>query len=418
MRKLLFIYTVLITGFIGTAAGATVRVVATIPDFGDIAKSVGGDLVEVTTLVKATQDPHFVDAKPSLVLALNKADLLLIAGMELEGGWLPPLVTGARNRKILTGGAGYLDCSTLIHPMDVRAVDRAQGDIHPGGNPHYWIDPRNGLRIAEGIAAKLSEIDPENAAIYRQRKDAFAVTLRSRMKQWEAALASIKGASVVVYHESWVYFLDWAHLVQAGALEPKPGIPPTPSHVAGLIGRVRNRDVRFVLQESFYPTQLSKLFSQKSGAPLKVLPTMTGGGRHQELCGCHRYNRKGDYPMKAFIHILLTATFMMIATVFVSCAEKGVSGTDALDCGEHGSAHDGHCHCNEGYFFDGYTCVAPAEITDVCEDETSDAGAADTAETEHDHTACVCPTDGECPCDGEISTYDGKEYCAPELHEE
>ena len=278
MKRALFIYAVLIVSFIVGAANAKLRVVSTIPDFGDIAKSVGGDLVEVTTLVKATQDPHFVDAKPSLVLALNKADLLLIAGMELEGGWLPPLVTGARNRKILTGGEGYLDCSTLIHPMDVRAVDRAQGDIHPGGNPHYWTDPRNGLRIAEGIAAKLSEIDPAHAAIYRQRKEAFAAMLQARMKQWQIALATLKGASVVVYHESWVYFLDWAHLVQAGALEPKPGIPPTPSHVAGLIGRMRDKNVRFVLQESFYPTQLSKLFSQKSGAPLKVLPTMTGAG--------------------------------------------------------------------------------------------------------------------------------------------
>ena len=122
--------------------------------------------------------------------------------------------------------------------------------------------------------------------------------------------------------------------------------------------------------------------------------------------------------MKNFIHICSAATFMMIATLVGACAEKGASGTDGIDCGDFGSAHDGHCHCNEGYFYDGSTCVAPSEITDVCEAEKSDAGEADSAETEHHHAACVCPTDGECPCDGDISTYEGKDYCAPELHED
>lgn len=275
----IFLSSLFLTAFLFAATTqAAVRIVTTIPDFGDIAKSIGGDRVEVISLVKPTQDPHFVDAKPSLVLALNKADLLLIAGMELEGGWLPSLVTGARNRNILNGGDGYLDCSTLISPMEVKAVDRAQGDIHPGGNPHYWTDPGNGLRIAEGIAAKLKEIDPSGAADYLRGKEAFVAKLRKYMEQWNATLAPMKGAAVVVYHESWTYFLNWAGLVQAGALEPKPGIPPTPSHVAALIGRVKDRNVRFVLQESFYPTQLSGLFSQKANAPLKVLPTMTGAG--------------------------------------------------------------------------------------------------------------------------------------------
>ncbi len=253
-----------------------IRVVSTIPDFGSIAKAIGGDLVEVSSLVKPTQDPHFADAKPSMMLTLNRADLLLLSGMELEGGWLPSLIVGARNRKILKGGDGYLDCSTLIVPMDVRAVDRAEGDVHPGGNPHYWIDPRNGIRLAEGIAAKLSEIDPPNAQTYKARKEAFIGDLKKHMEQWSAALAPLKGSSVVVYHESWTYFLAWSGLVQAGALEPKPGVPPSPSHVATLIGRVRDKKVRFVLQESFYPTQMSKLFSEKANTTLLVLPTMVG----------------------------------------------------------------------------------------------------------------------------------------------
>ena len=257
-------------------ASADVRVVTTIPDFGAIAQAVGGNHVTVTALVKPTQDPHFVDAKPSLVVALNRADLLLTAGMELEGGWLPPLISGARNRDIMPGAKGYLECATLIKPMDVRAVDRAQGDIHPGGNPHFWVDPRNGLRLAAGIAKQLGEIDPDHAADYNAGRDKFVAALKQAMAGWEKALAPLKGTRVVVYHESWVYFLDWCGFVQAGALEPKPGIPPTPSHVASLIKQVSGQGVKYMVQESFYPTQLSSLFAAKSGAALKVLPTMTG----------------------------------------------------------------------------------------------------------------------------------------------
>jgi zinc/manganese transport system substrate-binding protein len=258
------------------ALASKIRVVSTIPDFGAIAEAIGGDRVDVTTLVKPTQDPHFVDAKPSLVLALNQADLLLTAGMELEGGWLPPLLNGARNRDIMPGTTGHLECASLITPMEVRSVDRSQGDIHPGGNPHFWIDPRNGLRIAKGIAERLKTIDPSNAAVYDAGRDSFVAKLEQAMTRWKKALAPLLGTRVVVYHESWVYFLDWSGLVQAGALEPKPGIPPTPSHVAGLIKRVEGLGVRFTLQESFYPTQLSNLFAAKSGAVLKVMPTMTG----------------------------------------------------------------------------------------------------------------------------------------------
>ena len=262
---------------------ATVRVVTTIPDFGSIAKTIGGDRVSVTALVKPTQDPHFVDAKPSLVLALNRADLLLTAGMELEAGWLPPLVSGARNRDILPGAKGHLECASLIVPMEVRSVNRAEGDIHPGGNPHYWTDPRNGVRLAIGIADKLKALDPTHAAQYDAGRDRFVEALKSAMARWRKALTPLKGTKVVVYHESWVYFLEWSGLTQAGALEPKPGIPPTPSHVASLISAVSGQNVRFMMQESFYPTQLSRLFAAKSGAALKVLPTMTGAA------GTHSY---------------------------------------------------------------------------------------------------------------------------------
>lgn len=264
-------------------AQAKVRIVTTIPDFGAIAQEVGGAHVEVQALVRPTQDPHFVDAKPSLMVILNRADLLLVTGMELEGGWLPPLLTGSRNGNIQRGADGYLDCSTLIEPMDVRAVDRAKGDIHPGGNPHYWTDPRNGLRLARGIAERLMQTDPRHAEEIRDLRDAFIARLEGRIGDWERRLAPYRGTKVVVYHESWVYFLDWANFTRVGVLEPKPGIPPTPSHVAALIQKVQGQGVKYVMQESFHPTRLSKIFADKSGAQLKVLSTMVGAG------GTHSY---------------------------------------------------------------------------------------------------------------------------------
>ena len=263
---------------VASIAGAEVKVVSTIPDFGAIAKEVGGAHVTVTNLVRPTQDPHYVDAKPSLMLELNRADMLLVAGMDLEAGWLPPLMTGARNGSIQRGGIGYLDCSTLIPPMQVRSPDRSQGDIHPGGNPHYWTDPRNGIRMARGIAQRLAKIDPGNADAYKAGADAFVRRMEGKMVEWRKRLDPHKGTKVVVYHESWVYFLDFAGFVQAGELEPKPGIPPKPAHVAELIQRVQGQGIKFVMQESFYPTQLSRIFAQKSGAELKVLPTMVGAG--------------------------------------------------------------------------------------------------------------------------------------------
>ncbi len=255
---------------------AKVQIVSTIPDFGAIAGEIGGDLVEVTSLVRPTQDPHFLDAKPSFIVSLNHAGLLLVAGMELEAGWLPPLLVGARNSRIQKGADGYLDCSTLILPMEVQGPDRAKGDIHPGGNPHYWYDPRNGVRIAQGIARRLAVIDARHAVTYQKNAADLTHRLESRIEEWQTRLAPRAGTRVVVYHKSWVYLLDFVRFVEVGALEPKPGIPPSPDHVAALIQKVKDTGVRYLLQESFYPTQLSQIFAQKSGARLKVLPTMVG----------------------------------------------------------------------------------------------------------------------------------------------
>ncbi len=265
-------------------AFAKLKVVSTVPDLGELAREIGGERVSLTTLVKGTQDPHFVDARPSMALALNQADLLLHVGMQLEVGWLPPLLNGARNSKILPGAPGYLDCSTFIHAVEVPtgAPDRAHGDIHPGGNPHYWIDPRRISRVAVGIAARLSQLDPENSEHYQVGLESFQKKLAEHIERWRAALAPYKGARVVVFHRSWSYFVEFAGLKIMGELEPKPGIEPSPSHVATLLKRVRDQKVRLVLQEFFYPYNLSKIFAKKAGAKLLILPTMTGASKSKD----------------------------------------------------------------------------------------------------------------------------------------
>lgn len=276
MRVLLIVIVTLLGTLLPLTGSTKVRVVSTIPDFGAIAQEVGGSLVEVASLVRPTQDPHFLDAKPSFVVDLNRAELLLLAGMELESGWLPPLLVTARNAQVQRGSNGYLDCSTLIPPMEVESADRSKGDVHPGGNPHYWFDPRNGVLLARGIGTRLALLDPEHADQYRSGTEAFVARLEGKMNQWRRLLAARKGTKVVVYHRSWSYFLDFAGYREVGALEPKPGIPPSPSHVAQLIRTTQAEGVRYMIQESFYPSQLSTIFASKSGASLKVLPTMTG----------------------------------------------------------------------------------------------------------------------------------------------
>jgi len=189
---------------------------------------------------------------------------------------LPPLLQGSRNRAIQRGGAGNVDCSRFIEPMDVRAPDRAMGDIHPGGNPHYWTDPRNGLRIATGIRDTLCRLDGAHCDEYHRNAAAFEKKLNAKMKEWKADLKPVAGKRVYVYHESWVYFLDFAELVQAGAIEPRPGVPPPPSHAASLIARAREEHIHLILQESWYPISTSRLIAQKAKVRLAVLPTMVG----------------------------------------------------------------------------------------------------------------------------------------------
>lgn len=249
------------------------RVVATVPDLAALAQEVGGDHVKVTSLSLATQDPHFVDARPSLALEMSRADLLLLVGLDLEVGWLPSLLTGSRNAKIQKGAQGYLDASELVDLLEVPTtkVDRSMGDVHPGGNPHFLLDPRRALKVAKGIQERLCTLDHENCDAYQASMQHFEEHLETARTRWEKSASDLKGKPMVAYHKSFPYLADWLGFELVEHLEPKPGIPPSPSHVAKVVGTIKSRGVEVILQEDFYPANTAKLVAEKTGARLAVL---------------------------------------------------------------------------------------------------------------------------------------------------
>ena len=270
---------VVLTLFAAAApAHAALRVVSSIPTLGSLAKEVGGDRVDVVSLGKGYQDPHFIEPKPSLMVELNKADLLLYVGLDLEIGWLPPLVLGSRNPKIQNGELGSLDCSRAIPVLDVPTtkIDRSMGDIHPLGNPHYWVPPANAKIIAKEIASRLGQIDPEGAATYQKRLADFEARVDAAEKSWQPLIAKVRGEKVVTYHQSWTYVSHWLGLTEIGYLEPKPGIPPDPQHLLRLIQAMRADKVKLLLVEDFYNRNTAQLVATKAGAKLLTLPTDVG----------------------------------------------------------------------------------------------------------------------------------------------
>ncbi|HEY7958136.1 MAG TPA: metal ABC transporter substrate-binding protein [Polyangia bacterium] len=278
MRKLILALCAIATCGFARPAHAKLHVVTTIETFADLAKRIGGDRVEVKALSKGYMDPHFVQPKPSLVIQLNRADLLIRVGLQLEIGWLPPLVLGARNDKIQPGAQGDLNISTQIPLLDVPTVriNRGMGDIHPLGNPHYWLPPQNAKIIASEIAARLKQLDPGGAKTYDANLATFQTELEQHRKKWEQQAASLRGMKVVTYHQSWSYVSQWLGLVEVGYIEPKPGIPAPPSHIAALIGLMRSDGVRMLMMESFYPRNVADLVCSKAGAKTVVLPSDVG----------------------------------------------------------------------------------------------------------------------------------------------
>ena len=260
-------------------AAATIRVVTTTEGLAALAREVGGRRADVESLSRGTQDPHFVDANPILAVKLRNADLLVDVGLELEIGWLPPLVNQSRNADIQPSGKRRLTAAHAIAVLDAPTgpVDRSRGDLHPGGNPHFLTDPRRALQVAAAIAAKLSELDPGGAGDYRAGLAAFQQRLGADEARWRQVLAPLRGRKLFSQHRTLTYFLDWSGLVSAGELEPRPGTPPPPSHLAELVVLAKREGVKEIVVENYYDTKSASVVAQHSGAKVVLVPGDVGG---------------------------------------------------------------------------------------------------------------------------------------------
>ena len=263
------------------SAGAQLRVVTSTTDLYDIARAVGGTRITATHIGEGYQDPHFIEAKPSFVLQLRRADVWAFVGLDLEAGWMPLLLDGARNSKIKRGGSGYLDVSRAIPLLDIPrgSVDRSQGDVHPLGNPHYWLNPENGRRIARLFRERFSQLDPGGAAAYSANERAFSTRLAAAERSWADELAAIRGKPVVAWHTSWRYLADYTKMNIVGFMEPKPGVPPSPAHLAGLIQTMKRTGAKVIIMEPFYARKTADFVAARTGAKVLILPPSVGGTR-------------------------------------------------------------------------------------------------------------------------------------------
>ena len=257
------------------------KVITTTEDLAALVREVGGDRVSVESLAKGYQDPHFVEPKPSFIIKLHNADLLVVIGRELEIGWLPPLLTQSRNARIQVGSPGYLDASTGVRILDIPTgqITRAMGDVHPSGNPHYWLDPDNGRIIAKSIAAALSRIAAADKAYFDQRYADFDRRLTAAQQRWASAMAPYKGTKVVTYHRSWPNFTERFGLDVIGYVEPKPGIPPSPSHTIQLIEEMKRQNVKLILVEPYFDTKTPESIARAVGGKVLVLTPSVGGAK-------------------------------------------------------------------------------------------------------------------------------------------
>jgi ABC-type Zn uptake system ZnuABC Zn-binding protein ZnuA len=260
-------------------AGAQLKVVTSTTDLYDIAKAVGGDRISATHIGEGYQDPHFIEAKPSFVLQLRNADVWAFVGLDLEIGWMPLLLDGARNPKIKFGGPGYVDVSKVIPVLDTPQgnVDRSMGDVHPLGNPHYWLDPENGRRIARLFKAKFTELDPSHASTYDTNEKAFEARLNAAERGWQDELSAIRGKPVVAWHTSWRYFAEYNKMNIVAYMEPKPGVPPSPSHLYEVIQAVKRSGAKALVMEPFYDRKVADLVARQTGIKVLILPPSVGG---------------------------------------------------------------------------------------------------------------------------------------------
>jgi zinc/manganese transport system substrate-binding protein len=260
-------------------AASKLNVVTTTEDLAALSREVGGDHITVESIAKGYQDPHFVESKPSFLLRLQKTDLLVVVGLQLEIGWLPPLQTQSRNSKIQVGANGYLDVSQFCKILEIPTgqITRAMGDVHPLGNPHYWLDPENGRLIAKGLAGKFAELQPADAAYFQQRYADFDKRLAAAEKGWEAKMAPYRGRKVITYHRSWPNFCDRFGLNVVDYIEPRPGIPPTPSHTLEVINTMKRENIKLILVEPYFDLRTPNSIAQNTGGEVAQIMPSVGG---------------------------------------------------------------------------------------------------------------------------------------------
>jgi zinc/manganese transport system substrate-binding protein len=283
LRTILFL-----TGLAATLpAAAALDVFACEPEWAALAKALGGDKVSAYSATHALQDPHRIEARPSLIARMRSAQLVVCTGAQLEAGWLPPLLHESGNAAVQPGRPGYFEAAQFVAKLEIPTkLDRAEGDVHAAGNPHIQLDPRNLLAVAGPLAKRLGELDAANAGFYAERHMAFAERLRAAIARWEKEAAPLRGMRVVAHHKSFSYLFNWLGLVEAGTLEPKPGIEPGSAHLAQLVEQVKAQQVRLIVRTPYDSPRPGEWLAERSGIPLVTLPFTVGGSeRAQDLFG-------------------------------------------------------------------------------------------------------------------------------------
>ncbi len=267
-----------VSALLAIGAQARLNVVATTPDLASIAKEIGGDRIELTTMARPTEDPHFVDPKPSFIVKLNRADVLIHGGAELEAGWLSKLVEQARNARIVSAAKGEVRCCEGVKLLEVpEKLDRSAGDIHASGNPHYLVDPENAKIVAHHIADSFASLDAANATVFHANRDKFVTVLDAKITEWQAKLAPFKGRQIVAYHNSWLYFATRFGLKIELFLEPKPGIPPSPAHLAAVVARMKEMNARVVIVDPYLNRRTAETVARGTGATVVDVAQFPGG---------------------------------------------------------------------------------------------------------------------------------------------
>jgi len=272
-------FVLILLSFIGTFAvyATKINVVTTTSDLKSITEFIGKDKVDVSSIATGYQNPHFVDPKPSYIIKLSKADMFVTVGLDLETGWSPQLLLSSRNQKIQKGSSGYVDASVGVTLLQVPSnINRGEGDIHIYGNPHYWLDPVNGRQIAKNICEGLEKISPENKAFFEANLEAFNTKIDLKLKEWTIKMSPYKGAKIIAYHNEWCYFEQRFGLVIVDFMEPKPGIPPTPTQLVKIISEVKSNAIKLIISSPYFTTSSSDVVSKQTGAKTVTLGTSVG----------------------------------------------------------------------------------------------------------------------------------------------